>query len=264
VTVTHAFRDDLVARGVPAEKIDVVTNGVDLDRYAPTERDAGVAREFGVEERFVVGYLGTHGMAHALENVLDAAERLRDLDEVRFLFVGSGAAKADLVAEAHRRGLTNVVFRDPQPKERMPELWGLCDVALVHLKDMPVFETVIPSKIFEGMGMARPVLLAGPDGEAAGIVRDTGCGLWVPPEDPEALAHAVRRLATDGELRRRLAAASLAAAPAYSRDTLAARMLASLEAARTGDRPCETAATDEGAASGLPDAAAPEAPRQAA
>jgi glycosyltransferase involved in cell wall biosynthesis len=264
VTVTHAFRDDLVARGVPAEKIDVVTNGVDLDRYAPTERDAGVAREFGVEECFVVGYLGTHGMAHALENVLDAAERLRDLDEVRFLFVGSGAAKAYLVAEAHRRGLTNVVFRDPQPKERMPELWGLCDVALVHLKDMPVFETVIPSKIFEGMGMARPVLLAGPDGEAAGIVRDTGCGLWVPPEDPEALAHAVRRLATDGELRRRLAAASLAAAPAYSRDTLAARMLASLEAARTGDRPCETAATDEGAASGLPDAAAPEAPRQAA
>lgn len=266
VTVTHAFRDDLVARGVPADKIDVVTNGVDLERYVPRERDPGVAREFGVEGRFVVGYLGTHGMAHALGNVLDAAERLRDLDEVRFLFVGSGAAKADLVTEAQRRGLTNVIFRDPQPKERMPELWGLCDVALVHLKDMPVFETVIPSKIFEGMGMARPVLLAGPDGEAAGIVRDTGCGLWVPPEDPEALAEAVQRLATDGALRRRLAAASLAAAPAYSRDTLAARMLASLEAARarggtTTDG--DTVLTVEGAAAAAAQVA-PSAPRRAA
>jgi glycosyltransferase involved in cell wall biosynthesis len=237
VTVTHAFREDLVARGVPEEKIDVVTNGVDLERYAPRDRDASVAREFGVEGRLVIGYLGTHGMAHALESVLDAAEAVRDLDEVRFLFVGSGAAREGLVAEARRRGLTNVLFHGPQPKERMPELWGLCDAALVHLKDMAVFETVIPSKIFEAMGMGRPVLLASPDGEAAGIVRDTGCGLWVPAEDPTALADAVRRLATDPALRAELARRSHAAAPAFSRDALAERMLESLEAARPGDAP---------------------------
>ena len=237
VTVTRSFREDLVRRGIPAEKIDVVTNGVDLERYAPGPRDAAVAREFGVDGKLVIGYLGTHGLAHALESVLDAAGQVRDLDQVRFLFIGSGAAKESLVTEARRRGLSNVLFGDPQPKRRMPDLWRLCDIALVHLKDMPVFETVIPSKIFEAMGMGRPVLLAGPDGEAADIVRSTGCGLWVPPEDPTAQARAVRSLAESPAQREALAASSLASAHGYSRDALAAEMLECLDAARSSRQP---------------------------
>jgi len=229
VAVTRAFRRDLLERGIDGDKIAVVTNGVDLERYAPRERDEATAHEFGVEGKFVVGYLGTHGLAHALENVLHAADRLRGLPEVHFLFVGSGAAKPALVSEAERLGLENVSFHDPVAKERMPELWSLCDTVLVHLKDTPVFETVIPSKIFEAMGMGRPVLLAGPEGEAAAILRETDAGLWVPAEDPEFLARAVRELARNPELRERHAAASRAAAPTYSRDVLAERMLEVLE-----------------------------------
>lgn len=242
VPVTKAFKRDLCERGIPAEKIAVVTNGVDLERYEPRERDEMVAREFGVEGRHVVGYLGTHGMAHALENVLDAAEQLAWLEQVHFLFVGSGAAKQELVKKAAERGLSNVSFHDPQPKERMPELWSLCDTVLVHLKDLPVFETVIPSKIFEAMGMGRAVLLAGPDGEAADILRDTGCGQWVPAEEPGALARAVEQQATDPQLRAQLASASREAAGQYSRDTLAARLLEILDwaAFEEGAMPPET------------------------
>ncbi len=234
VPVTHAFRADLIEREIAPEKIHVVTNGVDLERYEPLPRNEVVAREFEVSGKFVVGYLGTHGMAHALENVLAAADELRDESNIHFLLIGSGAAKPALLEEADERGLSNVGFHDPQPKQRMPELWSVCDVVLVHLKDMPVFETVIPSKIFEAMGMGLPVLLAGPDGEAAEILRETGAGVWVPAEDPEALAQALRELASDVQRRQAMAAASLAAAERYSRDTLAARLLEVLEASAEG------------------------------
>jgi glycosyltransferase involved in cell wall biosynthesis len=174
-------------------------------------------------------------MAHALGNVLDAADRLRGEAGLRFLFVGAGAERAALIAEAKRRALSNVTFLEPQPKERMARIWSLCDVALVHLKDSPAFADVIPSKIFEAMGMGLPILLAAPKGEASRIVEGDGAGLAVTPEDPAALAEAVLRLKFDPVLRRHLAAASLRAAPRYSRARQAASMRAVLAMAVAGD-----------------------------
>jgi glycosyltransferase involved in cell wall biosynthesis len=168
-------------------------------------------------------------MAHALSNVLDAADRLRDEPTIRFLFVGPGAERNRLIAEAKRRGLPNVVFLDPQPKERMPEVWSLCDVALVHLRDLPAFAEVIPSKIFEAMGMGLPILVAAPTGEATRLVEGEGAGIAVAPEDADALAAAVRRLAADSALRRTLAAAALVAAPRHSRAAQAKSMLTVFE-----------------------------------
>ena len=223
--LTHRFREDLVRRGIPEERVTVVRNGVDLPRYAPRPRDAALARAWGLEGRFVVGYLGTHGMAHGLSNVLEAAERLRDGD-VTFLFVGAGAEREALVREAARRGLANVVFAPAQDKEEMPRVWSLCDVALVHVKNDPVFETILPSKIFEAMGMGLPILLVSPPGEAREVVEEEGAGVWVPAGSPEALADAVGALRADEPLRRRLAAASLAAAPRHSRKRQADEMLA--------------------------------------
>lgn len=225
VSVTESFRRDLVRRGIPPGKISVVVNGVDLPRYSPRPRDPELAAEWDLDGKFVVGYVGTHGMAHALGRVLDAAERLRDVPDLRFLFVGTGAEKEKLVEEAGRRGLSNVRFAPPQPKESMPRVWSLCDVALVHLKDAPVFATVIPSKIFEAMGMGLPILIASPEGEAGGIVEKEGAGAWVPPEDPRALSEAVLRFRDDGGFRRACAARSLAAASAYSREGRAREMI---------------------------------------
>lgn len=237
VALTRAFKADLVRRGIDPAKIAVVINGVDLPRYAPRPRDAELARAWGLDGKFVLGYVGTHGMAHGLINVLDAAEHLRGDDRIRFLFVGAGAERQMLMDEAARRALPNVVFQGMQPKEMMPRIWSLCDGALVHLKDDPTFAEVIPSKIFEAMGMGLPLLLVSPEGEASRIVLDDRAGLWVAAARPQALAEAAQRLADDAGLRQELAAASLAAAPRHSREYQATRFLDVLGLVVAGDGP---------------------------
>jgi glycosyltransferase involved in cell wall biosynthesis len=232
--LTQSFKRNLVGRGVPSGKIAVVPNGVDVWRYGPGEPDQGLAAEWGLAGKFVVGYVGTHGMAHALTNVLDAAERLKADSGVRFLLVGAGAERRALIDEARRRDLANVVFMPPQPKQAMPAVWRLLDVALVHLKDDPLFAGVIPSKMFEAMASGVAVLLAAPEGEASRILSETGAGMAVRPGDPAALADAVRRLKDDPQTRRALAARGLAAAPGFSRERQARQMLAVLELAAAG------------------------------
>ena len=234
VALTNAFKANLLGRGIDPDKIEVVINGVDTWRYGPREADPGLAKETGLNNKFVVGYVGTHGMAHALANVLDAAEKLRDEKNIAFLLAGGGAERESLVADAKRRGLDNVIFLERQPKERMPAVWSLCDVALVHLKNSNVFLDVIPSKMFEAMAMGLPILMASPEGEASAILETEKAGIHVPAEDPAALAEAVRRLASDPALHQQCAAASLAAAPNHSREIQARDMMAVLEQARRG------------------------------
>jgi len=229
VALTHAFKLDLVRRGIPEEKIAVVINGVDLPRYAPQPRDPSLAAAHGLSDKFVLGYIGTHGMSHALENVLAAAQLLRNEKNVRFLFVGDGAAKASLEREADRMSLSNVIFVPQQPKEKIPHFWSLCDVALIHLKNTPVFETVIPSKIFEAMGMGLPLLIAAPAGEASRIILSEKAGLHVPAEDPGALANAVLTMRNSPDMCLEFAQRSHDAAPRYSRERQATDMLAVLE-----------------------------------
>lgn len=232
--LTTAFKKNLVSRGIDAAKIAVVVNGVDIARYGPRTRNRELAETADIAGKFVVGYVGTHGMAHALGNVLDAAEKLRDMPDVRFLLVGAGAERERLIADAGARNIRNVIFLSAQPKENMPKVWSLCDVALAHLKNAPEFAEVIPSKIFEAMAMGLPILLAAPKGEASAIVERHGAGLCVPAEDPGALADAVRRLATDEPARLEMAQRSLAAAPLHSRERQAAAMLKVLELAAAG------------------------------
>lgn len=232
VAVTEAFKADLVARGIDEEKIAVVRNGVDLSRFQPRNRSTDMEGEFGVEGKFVVAYLGTHGMAHALENVLAAARLLEDDSKICFLLVGDGARKKAIRAEAAAMGLTNVIFHASIAKDKMPSLWSICDVALVHLKNDPVFATVIPSKIFEAFGMAKPVMIVQPRGEAVDIVESHSAGEHVPPEDPKALADAIRKWARRPQELEAMSRASAEAAHHHSREKLAGEMLAILEGLR--------------------------------
>lgn len=234
VALTQAFKRNLTERGIAADKIIVVRNGVDVSRYRPQPRDAELAAQWGVAGKFVVGYVGTHGMAHNLMNVIEAAELLRHRDDIALMLVGDGAERERLLAEVARRGLGNLVMIGPQPKRMMPKVWSLCDVALVHLKDSPVFAEVIPSKIFEAMGMGKPVLLVSPCGEAQEIVEQDGAGLWVAAGQPAALSEAIVRLHDESGLRNELARASLAAAPRHARQTQAVEMLQALEVAAAG------------------------------
>ena len=228
VVVTEAFREDIVRRGVPDHKLHVVPNGVDVDA-AQGERDAALCREHGLDGKFVVGYVGTHGMAHGLDRVLDAAELLRDIPDVVFILAGGGAERSRLEERVTRAALDNVRMIPRQPKARVPALLRACDVTLIPLRNEPVFATVVPSKLFEAMAYGVPILMSVPDGEATALLRSAGCGECLPPEDPLALATAVRRLRSAPELLARYRARGLAAAPRYSRRKQAERLLEILQ-----------------------------------
>ncbi len=234
VALTPAFKRNIERRGIDPAKIAVVINGVDLDRYAPAERDTDFARAWDLEDAFVIGYVGTHGMAHGLTNVLDAAERVRDASRIRFMLVGDGAERDGLIEAANERGLANVVFVPPQPKESMPVVWSVCDVALVHLRNLEAFTEVIPSKMFEAMAMGLPIVLAVPDGEASRILAADGAGVHVAAEDPAALADAVRDLADNADRRRALGQRARDAAPRHTRERQAEEMLRTLQLAADG------------------------------
>lgn len=232
VSVTHAFRASLVRRGVNGDKIYVVTNGVDISRFSPRNKDTELLQQHGLQGKFVAGYIGTLGLAHALDTLLDAAKVLKtspDSDRFRIILLGDGASKAALRKRAQVEGLDNIIFVDSVSKDQVVRYWSLLDASIIHLKKDNLFTTVIPSKLFECMGMAIPVL-HGVQGESAGIVEREDVGLLFEPENPEALINGLRRLAEDQELFARFKANGPVGAQRYDRSSLAAEMLRILKA----------------------------------
>ena len=231
VSVTHSFKRNLVSRGIDPEKIHVVTNGVDLSHFQPREKDKELSRQLGLEGKFVAGYIGTHGMAHALGTLLDAAQRLRKFpegDRYRIILLGAGAERDNLRAAAERMELDNVLFLEPVSKEQVPRYWSLLDVAIIHLKKTELFTTVIPSKLFECMGMGLPVL-HGVAGESADIVNKEGVGIVFEPENAVALSEGLRQMQENDGQYREMSSLALQAAHRYDRKSLAAQMLDVLE-----------------------------------
>ncbi|MEJ6079167.1 glycosyltransferase family 4 protein [Vibrio sp. 1-Bac 57] len=226
ISVTHSFKKELIERGVNGDKIDVVLNGVDLTKYEPVaEKDCELAKQYNLENKFVAGYIGTHGMAHGLENIVSVAEQLKDHDDIRIVFAGGGAARRKVVDLVAEKKLTNVVLIERQPKEMMPRLWSLCDISLVPLKDSELFKTVIPSKIFECMGMGIPTLMSVPQGEATAIIQETNSGLTVESENVDRIAEGILKLKNDPALYDELRLSSIAAASQFSRDLMAKKIL---------------------------------------
>lgn len=230
VSVTYAFKKELIERGVDERKIEVVLNGVDLTKYEPSLcKDSDLAKRYGLEGKFVAGYIGTHGMAHGLEHIVGVAERLKGHDGIRLVFAGGGAARQKVVDLVEKKQLKNIVLIDRQPKEMMPKLWSLCNVSLVPLVNSDLFRTVIPSKIFECMGMGIPTIMSVPEGEATAIIRETNSGLVVESENVEDIANAILRLNDDKELYQSVRISSIDAASKYSRDIMAVDMMSVFE-----------------------------------
>jgi glycosyltransferase involved in cell wall biosynthesis len=233
VSVTHSFKNTLIRRGISGDKIEVVTNGVDLARFQPRDKDAGLKEKYGLEGKFVAGYIGTHGMAHALETILDAAKDMKDRpggDDFRFILLGNGARKAVIMEKAKTMGLDNVIFIDSVPKAEVVRYWSLLDVSIIHLRKTILFTTVIPSKLFECMGMGIPVL-HGVMGESAQIVEKEGVGLLFEPENKDALCQNLLKMKNDPALYQTFKANCLARAPRYDRRKLARKMREILEEA---------------------------------
>lgn len=227
VTVTHAFKETLICRGIDGTKVDVVTNGVDLSHFAPRTKDAELVQKLGFRGMFVAGYIGTHGMAHALETLLEAAKTLQKTpgaENVRLLFLGDGARKQDLKTQAQAMGLDNVLFLDSVPKDQVVRYWSLLDVSVIHLRKTALFTTVIPSKLFECMGMGLPVL-HGVAGESADIVRREQVGEVFESENAQQLVAGLMRMRDQSDTFSSYQCNALAAAKRYDRKNLALTML---------------------------------------
>ncbi|HKU25988.1 MAG TPA: glycosyltransferase family 4 protein, partial [Candidatus Sulfotelmatobacter sp.] len=207
VVVTEAFKPHLIQHWhVPAGKIEVVENGVETDLFAPLQRDSNtiLRRQLDLHSRFVVAYVGTIGMAHGLETLLDAAAQLQvENPAVLFLVIGEGAEKQRIQALAASRKLANVRFLDQQPREKIPAFISASDCCLVLLKKTDIFKTVIPTKMLEFMSCARPVILA-VEGQARHILEEAQAGLPIEPENAHALASAIQHFAADAGLARKL------------------------------------------------------------
>jgi glycosyltransferase involved in cell wall biosynthesis len=233
VIFTESFRTNLISRGVLADKLHVVINGANLTLFEDPVYDDELAKSLELDNKFVVGYMGTLGLSHDLLNAIYAASLVKD-EDIYFLFVGEGAEKAAMVNLSNQLNATNIRFVDRQVREDIPKYWALCDVGLVHLKNDPVFETVIPSKIFETMASGRPIMYCGPDSDGARLITIHDCGLLSNSGDPKALANQIRVLKREPDLCIRLGTNGKDASVKFSREvqsdaTLAVLQLASNE-----------------------------------
>lgn len=190
VTVTEAFKNNLIDRGIPPQKIYTIPNGADVEYWKPLNDPADLREKLGLKDSFVVLYIGAHGISHALGRVLESAIELRDQKKIFFLFVGEGAEKAELVRKAKELNLRNVFFHEAVDKESVRRFYTLADVCLVPLRNIPLFDSFIPSKMFEIMAMKRPIV-GSVRGEAADILRQSKGALVLEPENPRAIAESI-------------------------------------------------------------------------
>jgi glycosyltransferase involved in cell wall biosynthesis len=195
VVVTESFRKIIGGKGIAKEKIFTIKNGVDLPFFSK-HKESQLAKELNLKNKFIVSYIGTIGMAHALEHVLRVAKRLESNSDIAFLIIGSGARRDELFRLREKLMISNLTFIDRQPKERILSYYGVSDACLVPLKNDPLFKTVLPSKIFEIMAMAKPVIL-GVDGEARELVESAKAGIFYEPENEDQLQSAILTLFSD-------------------------------------------------------------------
>jgi len=206
VTVTRAFGADIARRGIPEKKIAFIPNGADTTRFTPGPSDEALRRTLNLEGKFLVLYIGAHGISQGLPKVLEAAERLASHLDIHFLFVGEGADKEKMETLCRERHLKNVTLLPGCAKDQVLRYYRSADLCLVPLRNIPLFKTFIPSKMFEILSAGRPIL-ASLEGEAAEILTASGAAVVVPPENPEALAEAVLHLASAPKQREKMAKA---------------------------------------------------------
>jgi len=229
VVNTRAFIEHITDRGYPREKIELIYNGIDHRQFKPRPPSESLIAENDLGGKTSVAYIGTLGLAHGLESVIDAAQELQQESDITFLLIGDGAERGKLENLITERGIGNIKLVGLQPREKMPEWIASIDILLVCLRDLPVFETVIPSKIFEFLAQERPVIVAA-RGEIRKMTEEAGAAWTIDPEDPKALAETIVAVANEPEeAQRRAKAGRVWIEREFVRDALAMRMLEFME-----------------------------------
>ncbi len=203
VAVAQGTIDLLAKKGIPQSKIALVPNGANMNLFQRSSDGLSIRKKLGKPHDFLVGYIGTHGMAHRLDTVLEAAEILRSNPSITFLFVGDGAEKSELMLRAEYLQLPNVIFHDQVERADVPDYYQACDVCLVPLRKAHLFTKNIPSKIYEIMAVGKPIIIS-TEGESRSLIESAGAGLAARPEDAGDLAEKIMILFNDRGLCRNL------------------------------------------------------------
>ena len=190
ITVTKSFRNKLIERGLPAEKIVVVSNGAAVNRFNPGDKKDDLCCDLGFSGKFVVSYIGAHGISQGVATIMEAAITLKYRDDIVFMLVGDGAMKKDMVTIKNDYNLQNVVMLAAQSKERIPDLYRASDVCIVPLRDIPLFDSFVPSKMFEIMSCGIPII-GSVNGEAREILELSGSAMIISPESVSALSGSI-------------------------------------------------------------------------
>ena len=226
VVVTNSFQRYLEGLGIESQKITVVRNGINLEHFYPRNKCTSLIDELHLQGKFVVGYIGTIGLAHNLDILLNAA-KLFALDQkwqnIQFLIVGEGAEKLKLIQRIKREAIGNVAILDGVSKEDVVNYYSILDAAVIHLKKDPLFEQVIPSKLFELVGQAIPIL-HGVQGESAQLVEEYGVGVVFPSDDSGAFKTAIESLHDNPSISNECKANAAKYAPLFDRKHLADEM----------------------------------------
>lgn len=224
VVVTDSFKRKLQTRGVDASKISVVKNGVDRTLFTPAaSKDPELMKALNLRGKSVVGYIGTHGMAHKLDFILDCADKLQKSNpEFHFIFIGNGAEKENLCKKKDELGLHNVTMLDSVPKVEVRRYISLLDVCLINLRKSELFTTVIPSKIFENAAMEVPILM-GVEGEAQELIEHYEAGICFEPENETDFIQKLREISKP-EVQNRLKSGCRRLALDFDRNRLAKNM----------------------------------------
>ncbi len=225
VVVTEGIRSRLLQRGLPEAKLALINNGANISQFRPEPQAATVLRhELGLDGKFVLLYAGVHGLAQGMETLVQVGELLRGDDDIRLVFIGAGPKQEETAALVQQLGLTNVLMLGEKPREQMPAYLSMADATMVPLKKVELFEGALPSKMFEALACATPVILS-VGGEAADVLNRINGGLSVPPEDADAIAEAARWMKAHREEAQAMGARGRAAVVAeYSREAQAGQL----------------------------------------
>ena len=222
--ISPRMRERLLEKGVPAAKVIVIPNFVDVDRLVPRPKDNPFSREFHVHDKFVASYAGNLGPAQGLECFIDAAEQLRECPDVRLMLIGDGILANDLRTSAEARGLSNLIVVPYQSYSRVPDIYGASDVCVVAQATATASDA-IPSKVYRIMASERPIVaLTDAHSDLAQLIAAADAGVVISPESGDALAAAVRDAASNRERwRARAASGRRHVIAQYARATVSQR-----------------------------------------
>ncbi len=228
--LTPAFKTKLIKdKDIIEEKVMFVPNGADLDIFHPATKYNWVREKYNLEKKFVITYMGAHGVANHLESLLEVAKQFQEEEGIVIMLIGDGMRKQHLMQKANEESIKNVVFVDSQPKHIIPDFCNASDICTAVLKKVDTFKTVYPNKVFDYMSCSKPILL-GIDGVAKELIEESGSGYYVDPENPVEFAAKIRELKANPIEMQLLGEKGLAfVRKGFSREALAKKYIEEIE-----------------------------------